>query len=446
MRAKTSIHVTKGNITMTTNLRDSGFFVEKLETRDPEIYAAMRAELGRQRNEIELIASENIVSAAVMEAQGGVMTNKYAEGYPGRRYYGGCEHVDVAENLAIERAKELFGCEYANVQPNSGSQANQGVYQALLMPGDTILGMSLDAGGHLTHGAKPNQSGKWFNAIQYGVRQQDSLLDYDEVQALANEHKPKMIIAGGSAIPRIIDFAKMREIADSVGAILFVDMAHFAGLVATGLYPSPFPHAHVATTTTHKTLRGPRGGMIVTNDEDIAKKVNSAIFPGIQGGPLMHVIAGKAVAFGEALRPEFKSYQEQVVKNAKALADQLMKGGLDIVTGGTDTHLMLVDLRPKGVKGNETEKALGRAHITCNKNGIPFDPEKPTVTSGVRLGSPAGTTRGFGEAEFRQIADWIVEVTDGLAANGEDGNGDVEAKVRGEVEAMCAKFPMYPNL
>ncbi|MDG1376073.1 MAG: serine hydroxymethyltransferase [Yoonia sp.] len=431
---------------MTTNLRDSGFFVEKLETRDPEIYAAMRAELGRQRNEIELIASENIVSAAVMEAQGGVMTNKYAEGYPGRRYYGGCEHVDVAENLAIERAKELFGCEYANVQPNSGSQANQGVYQALLMPGDTILGMSLDAGGHLTHGAKPNQSGKWFNAIQYGVRQQDSLLDYDEVQALANEHKPKMIIAGGSAIPRIIDFAKMREIADSVGAILFVDMAHFAGLVATGLYPSPFPHAHVATTTTHKTLRGPRGGMIVTNDEDIAKKVNSAIFPGIQGGPLMHVIAGKAVAFGEALRPEFKSYQEQVVKNAKALADQLMKGGLDIVTGGTDTHLMLVDLRPKGVKGNETEKALGRAHITCNKNGIPFDPEKPTVTSGVRLGSPAGTTRGFGEAEFRQIADWIVEVTDGLAANGEDGNGDVEAKVRGEVEAMCAKFPMYPNL
>ncbi len=446
MRATTSIHVTKGNITMTTNLRDSGFFVEKLETRDPEIYAAMRAELGRQRNEIELIASENIVSAAVMEAQGGVMTNKYAEGYPGRRYYGGCEHVDVAENLAIERAKELFGCEYANVQPNSGSQANQGVYQALLMPGDTILGMSLDAGGHLTHGAKPNQSGKWFNAIQYGVRQQDSLLDYDEVQALANEHKPKMIIAGGSAIPRIIDFAKMREIADSVGAILFVDMAHFAGLVATGLYPSPFPHAHVATTTTHKTLRGPRGGMIVTNDEDIAKKVNSAIFPGIQGGPLMHVIAGKAVAFGEALRPEFKSYQEQVVKNAKALADQLMKGGLDIVTGGTDTHLMLVDLRPKGVKGNETEKALGRAHITCNKNGIPFDPEKPTVTSGVRLGSPAGTTRGFGEAEFRQIADWIVEVTDGLAANGEDGNGDVEAKVRGEVEAMCAKFPMYPNL
>ena len=446
MDAQSIHHVTKGNTIMTANVRDSGFFTETLETRDPAISAAIKAELGRQRNEIELIASENIVSAAVMEAQGSVMTNKYAEGYPGRRYYGGCEHVDVAENLAIERAKELFGCEFANVQPNSGSQANQGVFQALLQPGDTILGMSLDAGGHLTHGAKPNQSGKWFNAIQYGVRKQDNLLDYDEVQALATEHQPKMIIAGGSAIPRIIDFAKMREIADSVGAILFVDMAHFAGLVAAGLYPSPFPHAHVASTTTHKTLRGPRGGMIVTNDEAIAKKVNSAIFPGIQGGPLMHVIAGKAVAFGEALRPEFKSYQAQVVKNAQALADQLMKGGLDIVSGGTDTHLMLVDLRPKGVKGNATEKSLGRAHITCNKNGIPFDPEKPTVTSGIRLGSPAGTTRGFGEAEFRQIGDWIVQVTDGLAANGEDGNGDVEAKVRAEVEAMCEKFPMYPNL
>uniref|UniRef100_UPI004048C07A serine hydroxymethyltransferase n=1 Tax=Yoonia sp. TaxID=2212373 RepID=UPI004048C07A len=431
---------------MTASVRDTGFFTEKLETRDPAIHAAMQSELGRQRNEIELIASENIVSAAVMQAQGGVMTNKYAEGYPGRRYYGGCEHVDVAENLAIARAKELFGCEFANVQPNSGSQANQGVFQALLTPGDTILGMSLDAGGHLTHGAKPNQSGKWFNAIQYGVRQQDSLLDYDEVQALATEHSPKMIIAGGSAIPRIIDFARMREIADSVGAYLFVDMAHFAGLVAAGIYPSPFPHAHVASTTTHKTLRGPRGGMIVTNDEVIAKKVNSAIFPGIQGGPLMHVIAGKAVAFGEALRPEFKTYQEQVVKNAQALADQLMKGGLDIVSGGTDTHLMLVDLRPKGVKGNATEKSLGRAHITCNKNGIPFDPEKPTVTSGIRLGSPAGTTRGFGEAEFRQIGDWIVQVTDGLAANGEDGNADVEARVRAEVEAMCENFPIYPDL
>jgi len=431
---------------MNVTVRDDGFFTETLETRDPEIHAAMQAELKRQRKEIELIASENIVSAAVMEAQGGVMTNKYAEGYPGRRYYGGCAHVDVAENLAIERAKQLFNCAFANVQPNSGSQANQGVFQALLQPGDTILGMSLDAGGHLTHGAKPNQSGKWFNAVQYGVRQQDSMLDYDEVQRLATEHQPKMIIAGGSAIPRIIDFAKMREIADSVGAYLLVDMAHFAGLVAAGLYPSPFPHAHVATTTTHKTLRGPRGGMIVTNDEAIAKKCNSAIFPGIQGGPLMHVIAGKAVAFGEALRPEFKTYQEQVIKNAQALADQLMKGGLDIVTGGTDSHLMLVDLRPKGVKGNATEKALGRAHITCNKNGIPFDPEKPMVTSGIRLGSPAGTTRGFGEAEFRQIADWIVEVTEGLAANGEDNNSAVEAKVRAEVEALCDRFPIYPSL
>jgi len=431
---------------MNVTVRDDGFFTEKLETRDPAIHAAMQAELKRQRKEIELIASENIVSAAVMEAQGGVMTNKYAEGYPGRRYYGGCEHVDVAENLAIERACQLFDCSFANVQPNSGSQANQGVFQALLQPGDTILGMSLDAGGHLTHGAKPNQSGKWFNAVQYGVRQQDNMLDYDEVQRLATEHQPKMIIAGGSAIPRIIDFAKMREIADSVGAFLLVDMAHFAGLVATGLYPSPFPHAHVATTTTHKTLRGPRGGMIVTNDEMIAKKCNSAIFPGIQGGPLMHVIAGKAVAFGEALRPEFKAYQAQVIKNAQALADQLMKGGLDIVTGGTDTHLMLVDLRPKGVKGNATEKALGRAHITCNKNGIPFDPEKPMVTSGIRLGSPAGTTRGFGEAEFRQIADWIVQVTEGLAANGEDGNGAVEDKVKAEVEAMCDRFPIYPTL
>jgi len=424
----------------------NAFFTEKLSTRDPEIHAAMQAELGRQRNEIELIASENIVSAAVMEAQGGVMTNKYAEGYPGRRYYGGCQHVDVAENLAIERAKQMFGCDFANVQPNSGSQANQGVFQALIKPGDTILGMSLDAGGHLTHGAKPNQSGKIYNAIQYGVRQQDSQLDYDQVQELATEHQPKMIIAGGSAIPRIIDFARMREIADSVGAYLFVDMAHFAGLVAAGLYPSPFPHAHVATSTTHKTLRGPRGGLIVTNDEALAKKFNSAIFPGIQGGPLMHVIAGKAVAFGEALRPEFVDYQKQVVMNAQALADQLMKGGLDIVTGGTDTHVMLVDLRPKGVKGNATEAALGRAHITTNKNGIPFDPEKPMVTSGIRLGSPAGTTRGFGEAEFRQIADWIVEVVDGLAANGEDGNADVEAKVRAEVEALCDRFPIYHDL
>ena len=413
---------------------------------DEAVAAAIDRELGRQRHEIELIASENIVSRAVMEAQGSVLTNKYAEGYPGKRYYGGCQYVDIAENLAIDRACKLFGCTFANVQPNSGSQANQGVFQALLKPGDTILGMSLDAGGHLTHGAAPNQSGKWFHAVQYGVRKQDLELNYDQVQELATEHRPKLIIAGGSAIPRIIDFKRMREIADSVGAYLLVDMAHFAGLVAAGLYPSPFPHAHVATTTTHKTLRGPRGGMILTNDEEIARKVNSAIFPGIQGGPLMHVIAAKAVAFGEALRPEFRTYQQQVIANAKALADELMKGGLDIVTGGTDTHLMLVDLRPKGVKGNATEKALGRAHITCNKNGIPFDTEKPTITSGVRLGTPAGTTRGFGEPEFRQIARWIIEVVDGLAQNGEDGNAAVETKVKAEVEALCQRFPIYPEL
>ncbi len=426
--------------------RFSGFFTDKISESDPEIFAAMQSELGRQRDEIELIASENIVSAAVMEAQGGVMTNKYAEGYPGRRYYGGCQYVDIAENLAIDRAKQLFGCDFANVQPNSGSQANQGVFQALLQPGDTILGMSLDAGGHLTHGARPNQSGNGFNAVQYGVRREDSLLDYDQVEALAKEHKPKLLIAGGSAIPRQIDFARMREIADMVGAYLHVDMAHFAGLVAAGEHPSPFPHAHVATTTTHKTLRGPRGGMILTNDEAIAKKVNSAIFPGIQGGPLMHVIAGKAVAFGEALRPEFKDYIKAVIENAQAMSDQLIKGGLDTVTGGTDTHVLLVDLRPKGVKGNATEKALGRAHITTNKNGIPFDDEKPTVTSGIRLGSPAGTTRGFGTPEFRQIADWIVEVVDGLAANGEEGNAAVEAKVKAEVAELCARFPLYPNL
>ncbi|UAB87553.1 serine hydroxymethyltransferase [Ruegeria sp. SCSIO 43209] len=431
---------------MNANLRDNGFFTQSLADRDPELFGSITSELGRQRDEIELIASENIVSAAVMEAQGSVMTNKYAEGYPGRRYYGGCQFVDIAENLAIDRAKHLFGCEFANVQPNSGSQANQGVFQALIKPGDTILGMSLDAGGHLTHGAAPNQSGKWFNAVHYGVRKQDNLIDYDQIEALAKEHNPKLIIAGGSAIPRVIDFARMREIADMVGAYLHVDMAHIAGLVAAGAHPSPFPHAHVATTTTHKTLRGPRGGMILTNDEAIAKKVNSAIFPGIQGGPLMHVIAGKAVAFGEALRPEFKDYIKQVVVNAQALSDQLIKGGLDTVTHGTDTHVVLVDLRPKGVKGNATEKALGRAHITCNKNGVPFDPEKPTITSGIRLGSPAGTTRGFGEAEFRQIADWIIEVVDGLAANGEDGNGAVEAKVKAEVAELCARYPLYPNL
>ncbi|MEX3316809.1 serine hydroxymethyltransferase [Sulfitobacter sp. PS-8MA] len=424
----------------------SDFFTRSLADSDPAIAASIRDELGRQRDEIELIASENIVSTAVLEAQGSIMTNKYAEGYPGRRYYGGCDHVDVAENLAIERACKLFDCQFANVQPNSGSQANQGVFTALLQPGDTILGMSLDAGGHLTHGAKPNQSGKWFNAVQYGVRKQDNLLDYDQVAELAKEHQPKMIIAGGSAIPRQIDFAKMREIADSVGAYLLVDMAHFAGLVAAGEHPSPFPHAHVATTTTHKTLRGPRGGMILTNDEALSKKINSAIFPGIQGGPLMHVIAAKAVAFGEALDPSFKDYAKQVIANAQALSDQLIKGGLDTVTHGTDTHVVLVDLRPKGVKGNDTEKALGRAHITCNKNGVPFDPEKPMVTSGIRLGSPAGTTRGFGEAEFRQIADWIIEVVDGLAANGAEGNAEVEAKVAAEVEALCARFPMYPKL
>ncbi|WP_323021375.1 serine hydroxymethyltransferase [Pararhodobacter sp.] len=426
--------------------KSPGFFTDRLATSDPDLHAAITGELARQRDEIELIASENIVSRAVMEAQGSVMTNKYAEGYPGRRYYGGCDWVDKAEVLAIERACQLFGCGFANVQPNSGSQANQGVFNALLKPGDTILGMSLDAGGHLTHGAAPNQSGKWFNAVQYGVRRQDNRLDYDQAEVLAMQHKPRLIIAGGSAIPRQIDFARMRRIADRVGAYLLVDMAHFAGLVAAGAHPSPFPHAHVVTTTTHKTLRGPRGGMILTNDEAIAKKVNSAIFPGIQGGPLMHVIAAKAVAFGEALQPAFRDYIHAVVANAQALSDQLIKGGLDTVTKGTDTHVVLVDLRPKKVTGKATEAALGRAHITCNKNGVPFDPEKPTITSGIRLGSPAGTTRGFGVAEFRQIADWIIEVVDGLAAHGEEGNGAVEARVRAEVEALCARFQVYPGL
>lgn len=419
------------------------FFSASLESSDGAIFGAIRSELSRQRDEIELIASENIVSRAVLEAQGSIMTNKYAEGYSGRRYYGGCQFVDIAEDLAIERACALFNCAYANVQPNSGSQANQGVFQALLQPGDTILGMSLDAGGHLTHGAAPNQSGKWFKAVQYGVRKQDNLIDYDQMRSLAQEHKPKLIIAGGSAIPRTIDFAAIRAIADEVGAYVLGDVAHFAGLIAAGEYPSPFPHCHVATTTTHKTLRGPRGGLILTNEEALAKKFNSAIFPGIQGGPLMHVIAAKAVAFGEAQRPEFKSYIQQVIKNAQALSDQLIKGGLDTVTHGTDTHVLLVDLRPKGVKGNATEKALGRAHITCNKNGVPFDPEKPMVTSGIRLGSPAGTTRGFGENEFRQIADWIIEVVDGLAQNGEEGNAEVEAKVKAEVKTLCNQFPIY---
>ncbi|KKB81077.1 serine hydroxymethyltransferase [Devosia soli] len=419
------------------------FFSAAVAETDPEIAQAIQDELGRQQSEIELIASENIVSQAVLEAQGSVLTNKYAEGYPGKRYYGGCQFVDVAETLAIERAKQLFGVGFANVQPNSGSQANQGVYQALIQPGDTILGMSLDAGGHLTHGAKPNQSGKWFNAIQYGLRKQDGRMDMDQVRQLAREHKPKMIVAGFSAYSRIVDWAEFRQIADEVGAILFVDMAHVAGLVAGGVYPSPFPHAHVATTTTHKTLRGPRGGLILTNDEDIAKKINSAIFPGIQGGPLMHVIAAKAVAFKEALQPEFKQYAAQVVANAKILAETLVKGGVDIVSGGTDNHLMLVDLRPKGLTGKATETALGRAHITCNKNAVPFDPEKPAITSGVRLGTPAGTTRGFGTAEFQTIGELIIEVLDGLKTNGDDNNGAVEAAVRAKVKTLTDRFPIY---
>ncbi|MCR8547674.1 serine hydroxymethyltransferase [Salipiger sp. P9] len=426
--------------------RDTGFFTEDLSTRDPEVFGSIRNELGRQREEIELIASENIVSYAVMQAQGSVMTNKYAEGYPGKRYYGGCQYVDVAETLAIERAKELFGCEFANVQPNSGSQMNQAVFLALLKPGDTFMGLDLNSGGHLTHGSPVNMSGKWFNVVSYGVRQQDEMLDMEAIRETALEHKPKLIVAGGTAYSRVWDWAAFRAIADEIGAYLMVDMAHIAGLVAGGMHPSPLPHAHVVTTTTHKSLRGPRGGMILTNDADIAKKVNSAVFPGLQGGPLMHVIAAKAVAFGEALRPGFKDYAAQVVKNAQAMADQLMKGGINIVSGGTDNHLCLADLRPKGVTGKAAEAALGRAHITCNKNGVPFDPEKPFVTSGIRLGSPAGTTRGFGEAEFRQIADWIVEVVDGLAANGDEGNAEVEAKVRGEVEALCKQFPLYPTL
>jgi len=419
------------------------FFSASLAESDPEIAGAIKNELGRQQHEIELIASENIVSRAVLEAQGSIMTNKYAEGYPGKRYYGGCEFVDVAETLAIERAKELFGVEFANVQPNSGSQANQGVYQALVQPGDTILGMSLDAGGHLTHGAKPNQSGKWFNAIQYGLRKQDGRVDMDQVRQLAHEHKPKLIVAGFSAYSRIMDWAEFRAIADEVGALLFVDMAHVAGLVAGGVYPSPFPHAHVATTTTHKTLRGPRGGLILTNDEAIAKKINSAIFPGIQGGPLMHVIAAKAVAFKEALQPEFKAYAKQVVANAHILAETLVKGGVDIVSGGTDNHLMLVDLRPKGLTGKATEKALERAGITCNKNAVPFDPEKPAITSGIRLGTPAATARGFGEAEFKLVGELIIEVLDGLAANGEDNNGAIEAQVAVKVRELTNRFPIY---
>jgi len=419
------------------------FFSSDLADSDPDVADAIGKELTRQQTEIELIASENIVSRAVLEAQGSVLTNKYAEGYPARRYYGGCEYVDIAETLAIERVKKLFGCGFANVQAHSGSQANQGVMMALSAPGETVMGMSLAAGGHLTHGARPNQSGKWFHAVQYGVRRQDAQLDFDEVEAVAREHKPRIVIAGGSAYPRRIDFARFRAIADGVGAYLMVDMAHFAGLVAGGVHPSPFPHAHVVTSTTHKTLRGPRGGLILTNDEDIAKKVNSAIFPGLQGGPLMHVIAAKAVGFGEALRPEFKAYAKAVVENAQTLAGTIAAGGFDIVSGGTDTHLLLVDLRPKGLKGNAAEDALGRANITCNKNGVPFDPEKPTITSGVRLGSPAGTTRGFGSGEFRQIGEMIVEVLDGLAANGPEDNGKVESAVRERVLDLCARFPIY---
>ena len=424
----------------TTEQRWPGFFSAPLPEVDPEVAAAVEAELGREQHEIELIASENIVSRAVLEAQGSVLTNKYAEGYPGRRYYGGCEHVDVAESLAIERAKRLFDCRYANVQPHSGAQANGAVMLALTQPGDTILGMSLDAGGHLTHGAKPALSGKWFNAVQYGVRKEDGLIDYDEVERLAREHRPKLVIAGASAYSRFFDFARFRQIADAVGAYLMVDMAHIAGLVAAGVHPSPLPHAHVVTTTTHKTLRGPRSGMILANDEDLGKKINSAVFPGLQGGPLMHVIAAKAVAFGEALRPEFKLYAQNVVANAKALASVMTERGCAIVSSGTDNHLMLVDLRPKGVKGNAAADSLGRARITCNKNGVPFDPEKPTVTSGIRLGTPAGTTRGFGVAEFREIGHLISDVLDGLAAG---DAGPAEQKVKSRVAALCERFPIY---
>lgn len=427
------------------SLSNDAFFNESLADRDPALWEAMQKELKRQQQEIELIASENIVSKAVIEAQGSVLTNKYAEGYPGRRYYGGCQYVDIAEQLAIDRACQLFDCGFANVQPNSGSQANQGVFLALLKPGDTILGMDLASGGHLTHGAPPNMSGKWFNAVTYGVKKSDHLIDYDQIEALALKHKPQMIIAGGSAYSRTIDFARFREIADMVGAYLHVDMAHFAGLVAGDNHPSPFPHAHVATTTTHKTLRGPRGGMILTNDEVLAKKFNSAIFPGLQGGPLMHVIAGKAAAFGEALKPEFKEYTSRVVENCRAISGALIEAGYAVITGGTDTHLALIDLSPKGVKGRDAEKALGRAYITCNKNGIPFDTEKFTITSGIRIGSPAGTTRGFGLAEFREVGHLMVEVLDALAENPK-GNPEIEASVRDRVIALTSRFPIYTDM
>ena len=419
------------------------FFKAPLAEADPEIGEAIRLELGRQRDEIELIASENIVSRAVLEAQGSVLTNKYAEGYPGRRYYGGCQFVDVAEQLAIERSTRLFGCAFANVQPHSGAQANQAAFMAMMQPGDTFMGLNLAAGGHLTHGSPVNLSGKWFHVVPYGVRRQDQRIDFEEVERLAHQHKPKVIVTGGSAYPRIIDFRRFREIADKVGALLMVDMAHFAGLVAGGAHPNPFPHAHVVTSTTHKTLRGPRGGFVLSNDEELARKINSAVFPGSQGGPLMHVIAAKAVAFGEALRPSFRSYAKAVVENAKALAEILKSRGLDIVSGGTDTHLMLVDLRPKRLTGKVAEAALGRARITCNKNGIPFDPEKPTITSGIRIGTPAGTTRGFGVAEFRQIGEMIAEVLDALSRKGTDEDVAVEAAVREKVKRLVTRFPIY---
>ena len=422
------------------------FFTRSLADSDNDLYTSIQGEIDRQKTQIELIASENLVSNAVIEAMGSVLTNKYAEGYPGKRYYQGCTSVDVSEQLAIDRAKQLFDCAYVNVQPHSGAQANGAVMMALLQPNDTILGMSLAAGGHLTHGAPPAQSGKWFNAVQYGVKEADALIDYDEVEALAKEHKPKLIIAGGSAYPRQIDFARFRAIADMVDAKLMVDMAHFAGLVAGGAHPSPLPHAHVVTTTTHKTLRGPRGGMILSNDEALGKKINSAVFPGLQGGPLMHMIAAKAVSFAEALEPSFKQYSKDVIANAKALAQTMLDSGFDVVSGGTDTHLALIDLRPKGLTGKAADEALERAHITCNKNGVPFDPESPFITSGIRVGSPAGTTRGFGVAEFQLIGQWMTEVLDGLAANGADGNKAVEDSVREKVLGLCEKFPIYPNL
>jgi glycine hydroxymethyltransferase len=421
----------------------NSFFGASLTSADPEIAGAIASELGRQRDEIELIASENIVSRAVLEAQGSVMTNKYAEGYPGKRYYGGCQFVDIAEDLAIKRAKQLFGCGFANVQPNSGSQANQGVFLALMQPGDSFMGLDLAAGGHLTHGSPVNMSGRWFHPVPYTVDPETHLIDMDALAAKAREAKPKIIIAGGSAYSRHWDFARFRAICDEVGALFMVDIAHFAGLVAGGVHPSPFPHAHVVTSTTHKTLRGPRGGLILTDDEALAKKINSAIFPGLQGGPLMHVIAAKAVAFGEALTPAFKTYAHQVVDNAKALSAAILKGGFAIVSGGTDNHLMLVDLRPKGLTGKAAEAALARAHITCNKNGVPFDPEKPFVTSGIRLGTPAATSRGFGVAEFTEVGRLIVKVLDGLATNGEDRNDAVETEVKGEVAALTRRFPIY---